>query len=176
MIISIQSKNQSISLPKIIFVILITLYLIYYLRTLSEWHFIDNINLIFHEAGHVIFGLLGDFVGMIGGTLMQVLVPIICSLYFYRKNDYFSSSLLLFWLSQNFFNIFVYARDAIKMELPLLGGDSVYHDWNSILSNLDILKYTERISSLIYFIGIITLVCAVVFSLKYSIKKGVYLE
>jgi DMSO/TMAO reductase YedYZ heme-binding membrane subunit len=164
-------KNKSISIPKIILVFLITLYLIYYLKTISEWHFIDNINLIFHEAGHVVFGLLGNFIGMIGGTLMQILVPIICSFYFYKKEDYFSASLLLFWLSQNLFNVFVYARDAIKMELPLLGGDSVYHDWKSILSTLDILKYTERISSTIYFIGIIILFFAIISSFKFSKNK-----
>lgn len=163
-----KTKTKSLDFIKVTIVVIVTLYLIYYIKTIHEWHFIDNINLIFHEAGHVIFGLFGDFIGMLGGTLMQILTPLICSFYFYRRNDFFSSSLLLFWLSQNFFNIFVYANDAIKMELPLLGGDSVHHDWNYILSALNILKYTERIASLIYFIGIIILLFAIILSLKFS--------
>lgn len=165
MIITDNIKNKYAISYKIILIILITLYLIYYIKTISEWHFIDNINLIFHEAGHVIFRLLGEFMGIIGGTLMQILIPAICAFYFYKKNDHLSASLLLFWLSQNFFNIFVYARDATKMELPLLGGDSVYHDWNYILSTLGALKYTETIASTIYFIGVIIFIFAIIFSL-----------
>ncbi len=143
----------------------------YYLFNLSDWHLVDNINLIFHEAGHVIFSFFGETVHVLGGTLMQLLIPIIFSLYFYKNEEYFSSSLLLFWLSQNLFNISVYAGDAMKMELPLLGGDNVYHDWNYILSSFNILKYTDQVSSVFYCLGFIVLILAIIFSFKFSKNK-----
>lgn len=161
-------KNSNISLFKIVLVTLISAYMFYYMSTLSDWHFIDNVNLIFHEAGHPIFSFLGEFIHSLGGTLMQILIPAIFSFYFYNRKDYFSASLLLFWLSQNFFNIYVYAADAIKMELPLLGGDGVNHDWNYMLSSVGLLKYTQQISLFFYLIGIIILVHAIVFSFKFS--------
>ena len=37
--------------------------------------FIHGIDLIFHEAGHVIFGFFGQFLAVLGGSLMQVLIP-----------------------------------------------------------------------------------------------------
>lgn len=162
-----------ISLLKVSLVIFVSIYMFFYIKNIPAWHFIDNINLIFHEAGHIVFFFFGEFMAMIGGTLMQILVPLSLFIYFYIRGNNFSSSLILFWLSQNFFNVYVYARDAIKMELPLLGGDSVYHDWNSILSTLNLLKYTEQIASVIYFIGIIILIFAIVFSLKHSTKEYV---
>lgn len=161
-------KNSNISLFKIVLVTLISAYMFYYMATLSDWHFIDNVNLIFHEAGHTIFSFFGEFVHYLGGTLMQILIPAIFSFYFYNRKDYFSASLLLFWLSQNFFNVYVYAGDSIKMELPLLGGDGVNHDWNYMLSSVGLLRYTDQVSLFFYLVGIVILVYAIVFSFKFS--------
>jgi len=169
---SLIHKNKTINWTKVVLVIIITVYMFYYLTSLSDWHFIDNVNLIFHEAGHVVFGFFGDFITTIGGTLMQLLVPVIFIYYFYRNENYFASSLLLFWLGQNFLNISVYAGDAIKMGLPLLGGDNVYHDWNHLLSSINILQYTDQISAFFYFVGIVVLIFAVVYSIKFSISKS----
>lgn len=144
----------------------------YYLATLSTWHFIDGVDLIFHEAGHFVFLFFGEFINILGGTLMQILVPLIIFFYFYRRHEYFSSSLVLFWLSQNFFNVYIYARDAITMNLPLLGGDSVYHDWNYMLSSLNILRFTDQVASFMYIIGLIILVFAISYSLKFSFRQG----
>ncbi|PYM31744.1 MAG: zinc ribbon domain-containing protein, partial [Candidatus Rokuibacteriota bacterium] len=41
--------------------------------------FLHGVNLIFHEAGHVIFGFLGEFIAVAGGSLNQVLIPAICA-------------------------------------------------------------------------------------------------
>lgn len=164
-------KNSNISLTKVLLVIVISLYLFYYMASLSEWHFIDNVNLIFHEAGHVIFSFFGEFIHVLGGTLMQILVPTVFSFYFYKQQDYFSASLLLFWISQNFLNVYIYALDAIKQELPLLGGDSVYHDWNYLFSSLNLLNHTDQVALLFYAIAVIILIFAIVFSFKFSIKR-----
>ncbi len=133
--------------------ILVSLYFFYYLSSSHEWHFIDNVNLIIHEAGHVVFSVFGRFMNILGGSLLQVVFPSIFVGYFYVHRDFFSASLVLFWVGQNFINVSVYAGDAIVMQLPLLGGDSVLHDWNTLLSMMNILKYTPHISSGLYFIG-----------------------
>ena len=45
----------------------------------SVYHsFMHLINLPFHEAGHVIFSFLGDFLHVLGGSLNQVIVPVVC--------------------------------------------------------------------------------------------------
>ncbi len=165
-------KIKSLNIFKVFLVVIITLYMLYYLTSLNEWHFIDNINLIFHEAGHVIFMFFGEYIHIIGGTLMQILVPIVLSYYFYYNKDHFSASLLLFWVGQNFINISIYAGDAVAMELPLLGGDNVGHDWNNLLSSLNLLNYTDQVAASLYFMGIIIMVFAIVFSIRSSVKKG----
>lgn len=152
--------------------ILASAYFIYYALTYKEWHFLDNINLIIHEAGHVVFLPFGMFLHILGGSLFQVLAPIVFVIYFYRLKDYFSASLLLFWVGQNLLNVSVYASDAIDMNLPLLGGDSVMHDWNTLLQMINALKYTSVIGGAIYFAGIITIVAAVCASLSTSFLQS----
>lgn len=54
------------------------------IRELGEVNFfLHGPNLIFHEAGHVIFGLVGnDLLTAFGGTLMQCLVPLLLAIAF----------------------------------------------------------------------------------------------
>jgi hypothetical protein len=164
-------ENYSIDKKRIIIAIIASIYFIYYGFSYTEWHFIDNINLIIHEAGHTVFMLFGNFVQLLGGSFLQVMFPLIFVLYFYRERDYFSSSLLLFWVGQNLINVSVYVSDSIVMQLPLLGGESSLHDWNNILSMMGLLEYSEKIGFGIYILGFIIIACAVYYSFYNSISK-----
>jgi hypothetical protein len=137
--------------------IIVSAYFIYYCLTFKDWHFLDNFNLIIHEAGHIVFMFFGTFVQILGGSLFQILVPVIFVLYFYRQREYFSASLVLFWVGQSLINVSVYASDALYMQLPLLGGDSSIHDWNYILQTTNLLKYSKEIGFGIYSLGILSI-------------------
>lgn len=135
-------------------------YCLYYISSLDSWHFVDNVNLVIHEAGHVVFSLFGYFITIAGGTLLQLIVPLLFIGYFFWKDQKYSASVLLFWLALNLFNISVYAGDALKMQLPLLTGNSEDHDWNQMLFTLGQLKHVTAISRTIFILGIITLIVA----------------
>jgi hypothetical protein len=134
----------------------------------SSWHFIDNVDLIFHEAGHWIFIFFGEFIQIFGGSLNQILIPAVFCIYFLLRRDYFSSSILLMWFGYNIVNVSVYMSDAVAMQLPLLGGDSSIHDWNYLLSHLGLLPYTHNIASVVYGIGLLVIAFAIGIGLKYS--------
>jgi hypothetical protein len=113
----------------------------------TSWHFIDFINLIFHEAGHVIFIIFPDIITAIMGSGFQLLIPATFVVYFYQKRELLSANLLMLWFAQNFVNVSVYVRDSIPMQLELLGGDSVTHDWNFILGQLGLLGQSAFIAN-----------------------------
>jgi hypothetical protein len=49
------------------------IWLLYLIKTSEEgFIFLDYANLVFHEAGHPIFGLLGETMGLYGGTIGQL--------------------------------------------------------------------------------------------------------
>lgn len=111
----------------------------------ASWSFLDGVNLIFHEAGHPIFGLGGEFVGILGGSLAQVLVPAGCAIAFVWQGQPFGAGLCAIWTGQSLLGVSVYVADARAQRLPLLGGDGVIHDWNYLLGRLGLLAWDRAL-------------------------------
>lgn len=149
-----------------------SLYSIHYLLTPSSWHFIDYVNLIFHEAGHAIFMLCGQFISIAMGSGLQILIPLSIALYFYTTTQKLSAAICLMWTGFNFINVSIYAADAITMNLPLLGGDSVIHDWNYLLSTLSLLEATPHIAGIFYTLGFLCTTLGIGSALFITIKPN----
>jgi len=73
----------------------------------SVFRFLDGVNLVFHEARHVLFGLSGEFVGAWGGTLMQLTIPAAVTVYFVYHRQRYAGAITLFWSAQNLVSISV---------------------------------------------------------------------
>ena len=92
---------------------------------------LDSVNLVFHEAGHPVFGLSGsETLGFLGGTLMQVLVPMVVGGAFWRKRQSLGAAVAGVWAGENGLNIARYMADARSQLLPLVGGGE--HDWATL--------------------------------------------
>ncbi len=128
--------------------------------------FMHNINLPMHEAGHIIFSFLGDFMGVLGGTLMQLIMPAVVAGAFLLKNrDAFGASIGLWWLGQSFMDSAPYINDARAGELMLLGGVTGkeapgYHDWENILGRLGWLQYDHLLATISFTLGIMLMFLA----------------
>lgn len=118
------------------------LYLFFQHATDSEYFgFLGNFNLIIHEAGHWIFFPFGETLGILGGTILQSLVPAAFLLVFVFQREYLGVSFCLGWLADNLFGVATYVADARAMVLPLLGGDSSGHDWHNLLQSWGLSQY-----------------------------------
>ena len=155
---------------KAIFIIVVGIYGFICASDTSVYRFMDRVDLIFHEAGHSVFRILGEFVGVLGGALGQIIVPSGIILYFALKREFYSASIGLFWLGQSLFNVSVYMKDARTMELPLIGGEDVIHDWNYILNNLGLLRYDLTLGSAVYWIGALFILGSFLSGLYFSFE------
>lgn len=122
--------------------------------------FLHLINLPFHEAGHVIFIPLGRFMTILGGTLGQILMPMIClGTFLIKTRDPFGASVALWWTAESLMDIAPYINDARALDLMLIGGvtgkESDGHDWNNILTMLGWLEYDHRLGHLTHNFGIV---------------------
>jgi hypothetical protein len=153
---------------KLILTILVCAYFWYCAKNYSQWHILDNVNLIFHEAGHTIFFFLGEFIKVAAGSIFQVLVPFLIALHFLFSGQRVSSGIASMWAGQSLLNVSVYARDAEAMILPLLGGDSVGHDWQYLLGRLGMLDQTQAVANWILVAGFTLIVMGTVASLYFS--------
>ncbi len=108
--------------------------------------FMHRVNLVFHEAGHLIFGVSGSrFVMIAGGILGQLLVPLILVLAFrFTNKEAFGAAVCLWWFGQSFVDCAPYINDARALDLQLLGGGTGRevegHDWEYLLTELDLLN------------------------------------
>tara|TARA_R110002073_G_scaffold99233_1_gene226905 strand:+ start:65 stop:820 length:756 start_codon:yes stop_codon:yes gene_type:complete len=118
-----------------------------------------NVDLVFHEAGHVLFIPFGRYGSILGGSLFQILVPLFLMVAFLVKNkDGFAASLCLWWAGQSTMDLAPYIADARALRLPLLGGGTGAdspgsHDWQNLLSPLGWLQYDTRIAGIFDAIG-----------------------
>ena len=147
-----------------------SLYFLHYMATSSEWHFIDNADLIFHEAGHAIFSFFGEFIHILMGSGFQILLPLSIAIYFFYHKQRISGAITLMWAGANLINVSIYAGDAIAMQLPLLGGDSVIHDWNYILTQMGILRWTPQVASALYGLGATAIIIGAILSLWFAFQ------
>ena len=118
------------------------------------WFIISSVNLVFHEAGHMCMMFFGEFLHIFGGTLFEMGIPLLIAVHFYRRLDWLGVAFALWWTSTALMSISIYASDASLRLLPLLGGDSVGHDWYNLLSKLNILQYDQVIGSIFTFLSI----------------------
>ena len=121
--------------------------------------FIHLIDLVFHEAGHFIWGIFGRFLGMLGGSLNQVLIPAVCTAVFWRQGQRAAAAVTLFWTGENIVDVAIYAADGRDMRLPLLA-EGLTHDWNWILSELSLRNQAEPIGRAIFMLGVLVLLAA----------------
>jgi hypothetical protein len=164
------NQGQRVNYLKAGFVGIIGLYGILCALSPSTYRWLDLVNLVFHEAGHAVFGFLGDFLGVLGGTLMQLLIPAIATGHFLLNGQRWSGMVSLFWVSQSLFNVSVYVKDARAQALPLLGGDGVIHDWNWLLGRLGLLSWDQVIGSVFYTMGLLVLTVSILGGLYFSLS------
>ncbi|HEV2147881.1 MAG TPA: hypothetical protein VGR37_10805 [Longimicrobiaceae bacterium] len=135
-------------------------------REPDAWRFIDGVNLLLHEAGHPVFGFFGEFVAVLGGTLMQLLFPLAFAVHFHRSRQPFAASVSVAWLGESFFSVARYAADARAQVLPLVGGDDAGHDWAYMLGRLGLLQHDHSVAQAIRAAGALLLLGAVMGALK----------
>lgn len=129
--------------------------------------FMHVVNLVFHEAGHVVFGLFGEFVGVLGGSLMQWLMPLVVFVVFLVQRHPFGGAVGLWWFGQSLMDAAPYIGDARAGQLMLLGGVrgsevEGYHDWERILGELGWLAYDRALARAAWGIGAALIVLALV--------------
>jgi len=133
-------------------------------------------NLIFHEAGHVIFMPFGQFMMILGGSLMQLIVPaVIIYVFLVREHDLYAASIWLWWLGQNLTDVALYISDAGARALPLIGGMSEEaHDWGNLLTMTWLLEYDHTLWLIAHYTWLILMTLALWWWLRILIYTYVH--
>lgn len=128
---------------------------------------INAIDFGIHELGHFLFIFLGEFMTIAGGSIMQILFPVVWMGIAIQRKWYFAAGLCLVWVGLSIIDVSVYAADAEVRLLPLvsMGGDyDSAHDWYQLLTRLDVLDQTNQIAAFIRNTGILAVIIGLMWS------------
>lgn len=158
--------------PKLIFAGLLAVYFLWIAYDPMAGSFLDMVDLPIHETGHLLFRPFGEFMMVAGGSLFQAIVPAVFVGYFYWHEKYYSAAIVLFWVGQSILNVFIYAADAVVMQLVLTSGltgsEGSFHDWNYLLTTTGLIGATKTVAGIIRLFGTLTIIAAGVFSIYFS--------
>ncbi|HEX9759587.1 MAG TPA: hypothetical protein VGA40_01635 [Candidatus Acidoferrales bacterium] len=118
------------------------LFLLYAYRARGGFLLIDHVNLVIHEGGHFFFSWFGYTLTILGGTLMELIVPLCIAIYFWWHRKTTGLAFALFWMFENFLYIGSYMADARSLSLPLVGSGD--HDWEILFGQWGVL-HKDRI-------------------------------
>ena len=131
-------------------------FLLYAATNTGGFLFIDNANLVVHEGGHALFGWFGYKIGIMGGTLLQWMVPFLLATYFFYHRQLSGFVFCTFVFFENFLYTATYMADARAEALPLVSlgdSDSVEHDWNTMFGWWGLLLHDTQIAGVVRFLG-----------------------
>lgn len=144
------------------------LFLIYAARNTGGFLFLDNVNLVIHEAGHLLFGYLGERPQVWGGTIFQWFVPFALAAYFFVQRQTTAFVFSFFFFFENWLYTATYMADARAQLLPLVSigagyGDASMHDWYNIFSHMGVLDRDVQIAHTVRTLGWVGMIGCILF-------------
>ena len=127
---------------------------------------LELLNFVFHEAGHILFGFMGEFISVAGGTAGQLFVPVLFLVAAFYRRRFYVAAFFMLWIGQNFTNISLYIGDASLQSLhlispgALLTGEQAIHDWNYLLGHLGLLWADQFLAAFVYSLGVLVMLFA----------------
>ncbi len=128
---------------------------------------LDTINLFIHEAGHFFLRPFGMFIYILGGSLVQSLLPLALLVVVWKQN-YQNTALPGFWLGENLVNVSAYIADAPFRKLKLLAGGLI-HDWGYLLAGRT--ELGPPIGRFVYWIGMIICAASIVAGVVFAVQS-----
>jgi len=135
------------------------LFLIHAARSESSFLLLDHVNLVIHEGGHFFFGWFGETLGVLGGTLGELLVPLLIAFYFIWHRQTAGVAFAAFWFFENFLYIAAYMADARTLALPLVGAGE--HDWELLFGQWGVLQHDRAIAGVTRSLGWLGMIASI---------------
>lgn len=127
------------------------LFHLYAFTSRTSFLILDYVNLIIHEGGHFFFSWFGGTIHILGGTLGELIIPLLCAAYFLFQRETTGFAFSIYWFFENFPYIGAYMADARTSVLPLVGSDE--SDWTILFTQWGILAQDQKIGGIMRTLG-----------------------
>ncbi len=132
----------------------------------------DAINLLIHEAGHFFFSMLGRTLYLMGGSILQVLLPAgIAFWVWWNRPEH--AAWPIFWTGWNLCNVAIYIGDAPFRKLHLIN-PALTHDWHAIMNRLGMMESAVLIGEIVHWSGVAVCAGGLALGIKYLVEEFRY--
>jgi len=121
-----------------------------HLRDPEKWSLISGLILGTHELGHVVFSPFPEWWTVAGGTILQLLAPLVVATVLARQKEPIGVAIAGCWLAISLASVAAYIGDASHGDLNLVsigGGDDVTHDWTWLLDRANLIRSDQIIAT-----------------------------
>jgi hypothetical protein len=133
--------------------------------------FMHAILLPIHEAGHVFFRPLGEFMTILGGSFFQVALPFgIGVAFLLKQHEPFGAAVCLWWTGASIVDLAPYIWDSLHPQLVLLGGhtgEDGPHDWIYLLDTFGMLRRAHFWGAFAHHFGALLMIAGVGWGARY---------
>ncbi|MEK0430771.1 MAG: hypothetical protein RL139_575 [Gemmatimonadota bacterium] len=138
------------------------------LRAEGEWTLFSGIIFGAHEFGHLFWMPFGEWMGVAGGSLTQLLIPLGAAALMIRSGDWFGLAATGCFTATSLAELSWYVQDARTQALPLVSfsEEGAIHDWGYLLESAGWLAYDVRIAAMLRGIGWVLLLASWVLALR----------
>jgi hypothetical protein len=136
--------------------VLYAIFLLYTFSNRSGYLVIDYVFLPIHEGGHLLFRWFGETLMVMGGTLLQLGVPLALAVYFVFQRQILGTAFAAFFFFENFLNVGTYMADSRAQALQYVTvGNAEYaeHDWAYLFIKLGVLEHDVTIGHAVRVLG-----------------------
>jgi hypothetical protein len=132
-------------------------------------------NLVFHEAGHVLFTPFGQFMRVLGGSLFQFVLPLGLAVAFLKQQNAFGAVVCTWWAGENLIDVAPYIADARALQLVLLGGKTGAevqgHDWEYMLATLGWMRFDRTLGLWAHTTGLLMMIGSLIWGGLYLARN-----
>jgi hypothetical protein len=134
-----------------------------------RYHLVDGVNLAAHETGHLVLRPFGMWPHMMGGSIGQMVFPVVFAISFLRRGQRFDAAVCAVWVAESLMYMAAYLGDAQARALPLVGGH--LHDWHWMLSRAGLLAHCELIAGTLHVVASLLAIGATCIA-AYAVRPG----
>jgi hypothetical protein len=136
----------------------------------GDFLLLDSGNLVVHEGGHALFCRFGEFMNVAGGTILQLLVPLLLALAFHVRRQPVGYALFLTMFFENLLYVAKYMGDARAQALSYVAigvgameglEDPMMHDWYNMFSRFGVLNHDTSIAAAVFKMGWLGMIATV---------------
>ncbi len=138
------------------------------LRAQGAWTLFSGITFGAHELGHLFWMPFGEWMGVAGGSLTQLLVPVGAAAAMRRSKDWFGVAACGLFLAASLADLSWYIGDARAelMDLVSFSEEGAIHDWNYLLRSMGLLRSDRQLAGFTRFVAWMVLLASSVLAAR----------